>query len=333
MKAKLLVVAVIGAIILCVWYANTVNTQKATLQQSGERLRLAQQHVDSGNLKAANSLLIQVGIDLAALDKFYTLPSINRQRQNLSRDLGGVRERFQANLATIKDALSELTASGKSGSFQKAEATIRTAVTRSEKNATLLGLVRYLDRLKAQDFKGADDSIGSVTSNLPDELNVADIANNLAAFVQSERNANRESQSRIAAAVKARVDLSGARASSGWQPMLKGRAMVWDFTKETIDQAYELLPDDLRASSRDGVVTMFCIVKRENIERGRYSISNQPAYQEKMTVGVVYWPQKVSPGSAVVWGGEPPSSRPVRYSPEYGSAVKIKEWVAGLPRK
>jgi hypothetical protein len=341
MKAKVLVVAVIGAIILSVWY-----NQKTTLQQSRERLRVAQQHVDSGNLKAGNSLLVQIGIDLAGLDRFYTLPSINRQRQALSCDLEGARERFQANLATIKNALGELTASGTSGSFQTAEATIRTALTRSEKDATLLGLVRYLDRLKAQDCKGADESIGAVTSNLPDELNVAEIAKNLAAFVQLERNANRESQSRIAAAVKALVDLRGARDSSGWHPVLKGRAMVWDFTKDSVDQAYDLLPDHLRASSRDGIVTMFCIVERRNFEVGHYSISNRLASQESMSVGVVYWPEKVTPGTAKVWGGVPPYSRPVRTLPESGSevslnmavlsiesSIKIKEWIAGLPRK
>ena len=109
--------------------------------------------------------------------------------------------------------------------------------------------------------------------------------------------------------------------------------MVWDFTKRAVDEAYELLPDDLRASSREGVVTMFSIVKRENIEVGRYSISNQPAYQERMTIGVVYWPQKTSPGAAIVFGDSPPSVRPVTNTPEYGSAVRIKEWIAALPRK
>ncbi len=332
MKTKIIVVVTIGALILSFWYAHIVKKQKKSLQQSGERLRATQQHIDNGNLKAANSLLIQTGIDLANIDKFYTMPFIDKQRQELSDQLKDVREHFQRNLATIQAVLDELTSTMSSGNFHEAEETIRSALSRSNRNATLLELARYFDRLKAQDFKGAEESIVKVKATLPDELNIVQIASTLAEFVQSERDANYERQSSIANAVKSQIDLTYGRASYGFKPVLKGRAMVWDFTKNAIDQAYELLPDDLRASSRDGNVTIFCIVKRENIEVGRYSISNQPAYKEKMTIGVVYWPDKESPGTAIVWGGNPPSSRPVRYSPEYGSSVKIKEWVAGLSR-
>ena len=81
------------------------------------------------------------------------------------------------------------------------------------------------------------------------------------------------------------------------------------------------------------VITMFCILKRENIEVGRYSISGQPAYKEKMSIRVVYWPEKVSAGTAIVFGGDPPKSRPVKYSPEHGSAVKVKDWIRKLPRE
>ncbi len=109
--------------------------------------------------------------------------------------------------------------------------------------------------------------------------------------------------------------------------------MVWDDTKGEVDMAYELLPDELRASARDSTVTIFKILNREQVLQGYYSISRQPGYKEKMTIGVVYWPQKVSPGSAIVWGGEPAQTRVVRYTPEYGSAIKIKEWVASLPRR
>lgn len=333
MKSKVTIIVVVIGIILSIWYANIVNTQKSILLQSHERLRVAQQHVDSGNLKAANSLLIQIKIDLSGLDKFYNLPSINTQRENLSRDLTVVDEHFRMRMAIVKKVLNYLDGTGNSDRIQLALDTIGADHSNSENDVTLRGLITYLERLKVQDFKNADESIAPLIASLPDEMNVSEISKNLEAFVNSERIANQESQSRIAAAVQSRIIWSSARNSGGWRPALKGRAMVWDFTKKSIDQAYELLPDDLRASSMDGAVTMFCIMKRENIERGHYSISNQPAYQERMTIGVVYWPDKISPGSVVVWGGEPPSSRPVSYSPEYGSAVKIKEWIEGLPRK
>ena len=60
-------------------------------------------------MKAANSLLIQVGIDLAVLDKFYTLPSINRQHQALCHlRLGqyeAARSLLEAGLAALPDHL------------------------------------------------------------------------------------------------------------------------------------------------------------------------------------------------------------------------------------
>ena len=68
------------------------------------------------------------------------------------------------------------------------------------------------------------------------------------------------------------------------------------------------------------------------VEVGRCSISKEPAYQEHVTVAVAYWPDRTSPGTAVVLGDKPAFSRPVTYQPEYGSAVKIKEWMEGLPR-
>ena len=49
-------------------------------------------------------------------------------------------------------------------------------------------------------------------------------------------------------------------------------------------------------------------------------------------MAVAYWPDRTSPGTAVVLGDKPALSRPVTYQPEYGSAVKIKEWIEGLPR-
>jgi hypothetical protein len=109
--------------------------------------------------------------------------------------------------------------------------------------------------------------------------------------------------------------------------------LIWDGTKAEVEMAYQLLPDNLRASSRDGRVTIFSIMQREQIVVGYYSVSKQPGYKEKMLIGVVYWPEKTNVGTAIVWGGDPRQRRPVTYSPDYGSSVNIKEWIASLPQE
>jgi hypothetical protein len=324
-------IAIVGG-----WFVNAliVSAQTTTLDRTRERLGLAEQHLDKGRLKAANSLLMQVPLDLDTVDRFYTLPSIDRLRLELvDRHRVGA-ARLRREVAALHDFVQGLPSLVEQGQLAKAPALVETAFPDgSPDDVVRAGLSAYLDRMRVQDFKGADDAVTGVMNELPDELTVREIGAMLSGLVDADRKANREAQARIAALVKGTVDLNGVRGSAGFRPLLRGRAMIWDFTKGAVDQAYELLPDDLRASSREGVVTMFCIVGRRNVEVGRYSISNQPAYQEHMTIGVVYWPQKASPGTAVVLGDSPRSVRPVTYSPEYGSAVRIKEWIAGLPRK
>jgi hypothetical protein len=209
---------------------------------------------------------------------------------------------------------------------------IRSLLSNSGADPTLNAMAIYVDRFQAQDFKQADEIIPTLGASLPEELTVEEFVKTLSRLVEMEKKANRASQSRIAAAVKSAIR-SAARESQGFNPQVRGRVMIWDDTKKDVDLAYEILPDELRASARDSTVTIFNILKREQVVKGYYSISRQPAYKEKMTIGVVYWPQKVSPGVAIVWGGEPAHTRVVRHTPEYGSAIKIKEWIAGLPRR
>ncbi len=180
----------------------------------------------------------------------------------------------------------------------------------------------YVSRLALQDFEGAENAL----QRLPVNITVL-----LKPVVSSERKANRAKQALIAGQVRGLVE--GGTRTWNFTPLLKGRAMVWDYTKNDVEKAYELLTDDLRGSSRDGLITVFCVRKRWNVEIGRYSISNQPAYQEHMEVGVAYWPANEFAGIAEIAGGSPPAVRTVRYVPEYGSSVRIKEWVQKLPRQ
>ena len=180
-------------------------------------------------------------------------------------------------------------------------------------------------RLAVQDFAGAEQALGQVTPS-----GTGTLGETFQQLIASEREANHQKQAIIAANVKPLI--SNVVPSQEFKPVLQGRAMVWDFTKDDVENAYELLPDDLRASSRDGLITIFCVTKRRNEVVGHYSISGQPAYREHMTVAVVYWPDKVAAGSTVIAGGEPVSLRVVKHTPEYGSSVKIKEWIERLPR-
>jgi hypothetical protein len=148
--------------------------------------------------------------------------------------------------------------------------------------------------------------------------------------VNQEVDGVKERHRSIALAVKTLVD--AAPLNHDLKPMCRGRAMVWDFTKENVEDAHALLPDELRASSRDGVVTMFCIRSRVDEEVGRYMISGQPALREKMEIAIVHWPQQVCVGVVTVFGGEPPMMKLVQAPPQKGASIKIRDWIQSLPR-
>jgi len=327
-----IIAGILVLVITGLWYNSVVNDQKIMLQQSRERLALIDQDIESGKLKAANSLLIQSKIDLEGINGFFILPFIKEEKQDLLGQHHILQDRFDERLALIQDILSDIIDSLEGGQFNDAVKKANTAINETLKeDVNLNATARYVDRLKVQDFKGAEEIVPEITANLPEETNVGQIAGMLSNITYQERETNRKSQASMASKVRYLADPINASISNDFEPTLYGRAMVWDFTKNEVDPAYEMLPDDLRASSRDGIVTMFCIVDREDIEVGRYSVSNSPAYQEKMTISVVYWPEKVSPGTVIVWGEKPPSSRTVSYSPEYGSSVNIKKWIESLP--
>ena len=322
----IIIAGILVLVITGLWYNGVVNDQKIMLQQSRERLALANQDIESGKLKAANSLLIQSEIDLKGINGFFILPFIKKQKEDLLTQHHIIQNRFDERLALIQDILNDIMNSLKGGQFNDALNKANAALHETLKDDINLNATsRYLNRLNVQDFRGAEEILPEITVNLPEETNVDQIAGMLSNITYQERETNRKSQAIMASKVRYLADPVNASISDDFEPVLYGRAMVWDFTKNEVDPAYEMLPDDLRASSRDGIVTMFCIVDREDIEVGRYSVSNSPAYQEKMTLSVVYWPEKVSPGTVIVWGERPPSSRTVSYSPEYGSSVNIKK--------
>lgn len=332
MKRIFIRLSLLMLILLGGWLVG-MSYQKNLLAKSRQQLSLVDQSLSAGSLKNAKATLASVDATLGSgYLRFCALPSIRRDRNEQANACDSLRNQFQKRLASTQTVLGEVAALIESGKVAIAREKIRGVLSQSGGDPTLNAMAKYVDRFQAQDFKQADDIIPTLGASLPEELTVDEFAKTLSRLVEIEKKANRESQSRIAAAVKSAIR-SAARESQVFKPEVRGRVMVWDDTKGDVDLAYEILPDELRASARDSTVTIFNILNREQVVQGYYSISRQPGYQEKMTIGVVYWPAKVSPGTATVWGGEPVHSRVVRYSPEYGSAIKIKEWIAGLPRR
>jgi len=240
------------------------------------------------------------------------------------------REETQKTVNTVREALEY----AKKGQFNKSKELLD-GINSPSNHATVAAISTFLERVAVQDFAEAETRLKSIPTTLADGSSAQELRSLVTGVLTDERNANKNKQASIAKQVKTIVQNSGKPYQAAPKtPALKlrGRAMVWDFTKDDIEKAYELLPDDLRASSRDGVITMFCILKRTNVKVGTYSISGQPAYQEHMQIAVVYWPSKQYGGEGEILGGSPPGVRVVKATPEYGSSVKIKEWIEKLPR-
>jgi hypothetical protein len=115
--------------------------------------------------------------------------------------------------------------------------------------------------------------------------------------------------------------------------VVRGDVYIWDKTKNSMDEAFKLIPEALRASSRSGQLTLFIIHNRGQVQVGRYSVSGQPAYRENLDVAVFYWPQGTCAGSLRLDGGPPPRTRIVTPVPGYGTSVKLSEWISKLRRE
>lgn len=332
MKKLLLIVAITGAVCCLGWYGYTWVTHKRILHHSAERLRLAEVLVGAGRLKPAVNLLALTRADLAQTDRFYTLPTIDRRRAEIAAALDTLDQQARASLALVQQILDDLSQAAPSGKYIVPYTRLEQALSQSGKNVILLAIEKYLARLQAQDFNAAQESLAPLLANLPDAANPAQVIATLQAIVGKEREANLGSQERLAAAVRAVINPSRARASESFRPAIKGRVMVWDFTTNAVDPSFALLPDELRATARDEVVTVLCIIKREQVAMGRAAGGRRAATKERMTVGVAYWPEKTSPGTALVWGGLPRGVRARDHPPGHGSALRIRDWVAALPR-
>ena len=337
-KIAIIILLVVAVLSIALWLHCLIG-QNEKLNEAELTIPRAMQHIESGNLRHADATLRTAEMVSKALQQEWAAwPEIRNRERTLTSHLANLRVAYAKRLELLETTVANIAASLESGQFDEAGATVSKALSDETKDdQTLQALSRMIERLRAQDFKAAGEAAQQSVTFLNDQVPLSEASKTalpeLTAAVEREKAANRATHERIASEVRHLIKEGSYRQSSHFKPVLKGKAMIWDATKNEVEMAYELLPDNLRASSQEGVVTIFSIIRRDQILQGYYSISNQPAYKEKMTIGVVYWPQRRSAGTAIVWGGNPPYSRPVSYHPGYGSSVNIKNWVESLPKK
>jgi len=114
--------------------------------------------------------------------------------------------------------------------------------------------------------------------------------------------------------------------------VIRGQCLVWNVHAGKTHAAYHHLPEELREQAGSERVTVFLVhLRREEV--GRYTVSNEAAYQLYMDVAVVQWPEKQPVGLVSLAGARPKQSREVKQRAEYGDSVwPIVHWIKRLPR-
>jgi tetratricopeptide (TPR) repeat protein len=339
MRAKTIIITLVLLAVAIGWWFIRLDHQNEVLKQAEQSVTNIMQLIDRGQLNAASQMLSSVDNSISPVRRQWAaLPSIRTKEQTITSHLHNITKANADKAALTEQVALKLISLAQEGKLTEAETALQKGLeTYGRSDENYASLSTFIARLKVQDFKTSEQTAKQIVAQLPNNIPLSSTGRTaLPSFtnlVEREKRLNFAAHERIASEVKSLIDLSRSTESSEFKPALKGKAMIWDATKKNVEMAYELLPDNLRASSRDGVVTIFSIMRRENILMGYYSISHQPGYKEKMVIGVVYWPAKINAGTAVVWGGDPPGTRPVQYVPGYGSSVNIKDWISSLPTK
>lgn len=339
MKKRIILVLGLAILLpLAIWWLSRLSRQYDMLIRAEQNVTRAMNFIGSGAMKQANPFLTNLAATIDSLSQEWAaLPGIRTRERTLSQHIDNLNVAWQYRLKIIEQTTSKTIDLLALGQYAKAATHLEDALRECDEDQSLKALSLVVQRLRVQDFKRAADAAQQCASVLNEHIPLSDSVQRalpgLAAAVECEKAANHAAHQRIAAQVRHLINGRSSRESATFKPVLKGKTMIWDATKNDVETAYELLPDNLRASSQDGKVTIFSVIRRDQIIQGYYSISNQPAYKEKMTIGVIYWPQRQNAGTAIVWGGDPPASRIVSILPGYGSSVSIKDWVASLPRE
>jgi hypothetical protein len=115
-------------------------------------------------------------------------------------------------------------------------------------------------------------------------------------------------------------------------PLLKGKVLTANLVSGEMYQASgigDFLPSDLIAKSSTEQITLFAITTVEDIQIGRYT-NGFSAFQRKLSICVLFWPEKTIAGNYIVYGKYPPSDiNPESYSMgEY--AEEVADWIESL---
>jgi hypothetical protein len=120
--------------------------------------------------------------------------------------------------------------------------------------------------------------------------------------------------------------------AAGTDVRIFGKVLVWDMRVDSRHSVQGKLPASLRAKSADKKITVFMILGERVQQVGTYSVSGEPAYRTYTDIAVAVWPDKRAIGFFSAISQEPPSTRPVKRTPEYGSTREpIATWIKNLP--
>jgi len=358
-KKLILSVVFVSSLIFILEFVHYNSYQKRVIDESNEFLSQAETNMITGDLKAANNLINQTEMSLKQSQKIYELQFLKNRRKMILEKLKIAKDNLSEKNSFIQTALNNTISFLDDGKILDARDFVNNlSFELSNEDSTVLAISRYLDKLISEDFKGVEDAVVLLKNRLDGISNFQETLDQLFSLAQTKKIVYYEHLANIVSAVISLSD-DWSKGSYDFTPILKGRAIIWDYTKNAIDSTYGLLADDIRASPKDNQITIFLIKQREwiDIERLTFSVNQKPGYKERVTIEVIYWPQKINAGKAMIWGEEPRvfvSGVPIytedkiqsenhkiivrKYYPPvihsgYGPSVDIKKWIEELPRK
>lgn len=114
---------------------------------------------------------------------------------------------------------------------------------------------------------------------------------------------------------------------------IDGKVLVWEMASDTRSRVNDLLPVELRATSRDRPITVFMLMGPKEHVVGRYTQSAQSAYLSFTGVAVASWPNKKVIGYYSIPSTMPRTTRVAVARPEHGDRNSpIAAWIRSLPR-
>lgn len=308
--------------------------QRKTATEIADQLETIQALIDQGILRDLDARIKQAESDLRHFKTGMFVSADSADKRDLSQQLQDLHGRYEACLKTTEDTIHRVLRALKDDDHLEAVTVARKAAQQFEDHKALTEMADCMRSLLEQDFERAEHHARRLSSWLPDNDDTGIQIEYLLREIHDEASANSDKQRRVADAVDHAFDKKDAKEARAFHPAIKGRVMVWDCSKQKVDPAYWDLPSHLRASRRDGLVTIFCVLQRRRALAGHYNFdSNQPGYQNEALVGVAYWPSKTILGTVILRQGPPRQRSAFEKGPEYAPPVDICRWILNLPRQ